>query len=127
MKLKVGLLCLFVNILSIYPLFGAAREYVLDTAHSSVLFEVKHLKFATVSGLFKSWEGQFEYDADKKVITDLVIKFDVDTISTHNDDRDAHLKSTDFFGVRDKRGSLIAKNQYIVFRGEKFVFTKEKL
>lgn len=122
MRQSIWNVCVLILSFGSLVAYGAFKPYKMDTSHSTVQFDVKHLKFATVTGQFKSWEGQFGYDKQKKIIKDLEIKFNVDTITTNNDDRDAHLKSPDFFGVRDKRASLVESNQYIVFKGSKFSF-----
>lgn len=72
-------------------------QWSIDPAHSEVKFKVKHLVISTVTGQFKAVHGTVQ--AAKPDFSDARIQFeaDVDSISTNNEQRDAHLKSPDFF------------------------------
>lgn len=72
-------------------------KWIIDTAHSEVHFKVKHLVISTVTGSFKEFEGEAEATAE--AFTDAKIHFsaDVNSIDTNQEQRDAHLKSADFF------------------------------
>ena len=69
----------------------------IDPVHSEVTFKVKHMVIATVTGQFRQFDGTIE--ASKPDFSDARIQFeaDVTSISTNNDQRDGHLKSSDFF------------------------------
>lgn len=68
----------------------------VDPAHSSVEFEIKHLMIATVRGRFREFEGTIVAAED---IRDSRTFGTVETASvdTNQPDRDAHLRSPDFF------------------------------
>ena len=80
--------------------FSAPSNYKLDWSHSRVGFEVSHLMFSKVIGRFDRYEGSFRYDLKSKVIENVDIKINVDSINTNEAKRDNHLKSPDFFGVK---------------------------
>jgi polyisoprenoid-binding protein YceI len=70
----------------------------VDPAHSSVEFSVKHMGIATVRGRFTKFEGTLEVGptlAESRAYG----KVDVASIDTGEPDRDAHLRSPDFFDV----------------------------
>lgn len=69
----------------------------IDPAHSEVNFKVKHLVVSTVRGQFDDFEATIE--TEKEDFSDAKIEFEAvtDSINTRNSDRDAHLKSPDFF------------------------------
>jgi polyisoprenoid-binding protein YceI len=71
--------------------------WTLDSVHSEVKFKVKHLVISSVVGNFKTFSGKLE--AENPDFSDANISFeaDVNSITTHNDQRDGHLKSADFF------------------------------
>ena len=71
----------------------------LDQAHSTIGFKVKHLMVSTVSGLFTKFSGSIESLDD--TFENAVVHFTADTasLSTHNEMRDGHLASADFFDV----------------------------
>ena len=69
----------------------------IDPTHSEVTFKVKHLVVSTVTGHFDTFNATIE--AEKEDFSDARIAFgaDVNSINTKNEQRDAHLKSPDFF------------------------------
>ncbi len=71
----------------------------VDTMHSEITFKVKHLVISTVTGKFNVFDASLEADGDD--FENAVINFstDIDSIDTGVADRDAHLKSDDFFGA----------------------------
>lgn len=71
----------------------------IDPTHSEVQFKVKHLVISTVTGSFKSYEGQIEADGDTFENAHATFTADIDSITTNNEDRDNHLKSDDFFNA----------------------------
>jgi polyisoprenoid-binding protein YceI len=71
--------------------------YNLDPAHSSAHFSIKHLMISTVRGSFSGLSGSLELDPSSLEATNVDATIDVNTISTGAADRDAHLKSADFF------------------------------
>jgi polyisoprenoid-binding protein YceI len=78
--------------------------WVVDPAHSNVEFAVKHMGIATVRGRFTEFEGTLEVGTDlagSKVFG----KVSVASITTNDEERDAHLRSPDFFDV-DRYGEI---------------------
>src|SRR4030095_9967404 len=71
--------------------------YKIDPTHSEITFKVRHLMITNVTGKFKKFDATSESDRDD--FSDAVVTFeaDVNSITTHNEQRDAHLKSDDFF------------------------------
>jgi polyisoprenoid-binding protein YceI len=88
-----------VNISAIKTVTPVAAKWVVDKAHTNVLFSVSHLVVSDVEGKFKSFDGSME--SDKADFSDAKISFSVDvaSVSTDNDMRDKHLKSDDFFNA----------------------------
>lgn len=72
----------------------------LDPSHSSVDFSVRHLGFSTVRGRFGSFDLDVKTD-DAGVPTYIKSNIDASTITTGSADRDAHLRSADFFDVEN--------------------------
>ena len=72
-------------------------KWVIDSVHSEVGFKVKHLVISNASGKFTVFEGTIE--SAKEDFSDAKIAFsaDIDSIHTGQEQRDAHLKSADFF------------------------------
>jgi polyisoprenoid-binding protein YceI len=72
-------------------------KWTIDPTHSEILFKVKHLMITNVTGSFGVFEGGAETEAED--FTDAKIRFsaNTDSIDTNQAQRDAHLKSADFF------------------------------
>lgn len=77
----------------------ATERWEIDSSHSGIHFSVRHLVIAKVRGQFARWTGTVQVpDGDfGKASVDVVI--DATSIDTSVADRDAHLKSADFFDV----------------------------
>ncbi|MBB4826444.1 polyisoprenoid-binding protein YceI [Sporosarcina luteola] len=76
------------------------KNWTVDSSHSTVGFEVKHMMVSKVRGQFTSYTA----DVAASDLTDLTtasigFTFDVASIDTNSEDRDNHLKSADFFDV----------------------------
>lgn len=73
----------------------------IDPVHSEIKFKVKHLVVSTVTGQFKVFDATVE--SEKTDFSDARISFwaDVNSIDTRNEQRDAHLKSADFFDAEN--------------------------
>ena len=65
--------------------------------HSEIQFKVKHLVIATVTGNFEKFEGSLDVTSDDFSDARASFSADADSINTKVADRDAHLKSADFF------------------------------
>lgn len=76
-------------------------KWTIDTAHSEINFKVKHLVISTVTGKFKSFDATLETESDDFENANIYFEADINSIDTNNDDRDAHLKSDDFFNAEE--------------------------
>ena len=76
-------------------------QAVIDPAHSKVQFKVKHLMISNVSGSFKEFEGNVSMNEDDYSSAKINFSINAASIDTEAADRDAHLKSADFFDVEN--------------------------
>ncbi len=74
---------------------------VIDPAHSRVQFKVKHLMISNVLGSFKEFEGEASMTGDDYSTAKVKFSINVASVDTEAPDRDAHLKSADFFDVEN--------------------------
>ncbi len=76
-------------------------KWVIDPSHSKLAFKVKHLMISNVLGNFKEFEGQV--NTTETDFSSAVIRFSLNaaSIDTEMADRDAHLKSADFFDAEN--------------------------
>lgn len=75
------------------------KTYNIDASHSEVGFKIRHLMITNVTGKFTEFDATLE--SDKEDLSDAKISFEanVNSITTHNEQRDGHLKSDDFFNA----------------------------
>jgi polyisoprenoid-binding protein YceI len=72
--------------------------YVIDRTHSEVLFRVRHL-LSRVGGQFRDFAGTITFDPARPENSRVEVTIKAASIDTAVADRDAHLKSDDFFAV----------------------------
>jgi polyisoprenoid-binding protein YceI len=78
---------------------AAVSTWTIDNAHSLAEFSVKHMMIATVKGRFGSMEGTLHIDEARPERSWVEATIDVGSIDTREPNRDAHLKSDDFFNA----------------------------
>jgi len=78
---------------------AATTTWQLDPSHSSVEFSVKHMMMTTVRGRFKELQATLRGDREHPEEAGVDATIDVSSIDTGVGDRDAHLRSGDFFDV----------------------------
>jgi len=76
---------------------ASVTTWKLDPAHSAAEFKVKHMMISNVKGRFTGLNGTLLEDPADPARSSVVASIDVSSISTHDEQRDAHLKSADFF------------------------------
>src|SRR5579862_803802 len=75
------------------------NTYTIDPNHSTIHFWVRHLMVSKVHGELHGVTGTIAYAPQKPEEAQIEVTIDVHSLSTHNDQRDGHLKSPDFFDV----------------------------
>jgi polyisoprenoid-binding protein YceI len=71
-------------------------RWSLDRNHSAVLFVVRHLGLTNVRGRFDSFDAGLHVGSSLHEV-EVTADIDLSSVDTGNADRDAHLRSTDFF------------------------------
>ena len=69
----------------------------IDTSHSSVGFTVRHLVISKVHGRFSRWSGTLLLDEAQPAASSIEARIETASIDTNEPQRDAHLRSADFF------------------------------
>jgi polyisoprenoid-binding protein YceI len=73
--------------------------YELDPAHSYAHLSVRHMMVANVRGEFSKISGTVKFDPETPANSTAVVTIDASSLSTRDEQRDAHLKSADFLDV----------------------------
>ena len=71
--------------------------WAIDPIHSSISFSVRHLVVSKVRGTFGAFSGAVTVAADGT--PSVTAEIDIASVDTGDDQRDAHLRATDFFDV----------------------------
>jgi polyisoprenoid-binding protein YceI len=95
----------------------ATTTWKLDPAHSAAEFKVKHMMIANVKGQFSALRGTIVLDEADLARSSVEASIDAASITTGNADRDAHLKSADFFDV-EKFPELTFRSTAITRHGD---------
>ncbi len=74
----------------------APATWAIDSAHSEIQFKVKHLVITTVTGSFKEFTGSV-HAGDGFEDADIHFEANTESVTTNSEQRDAHLKGSDFF------------------------------
>lgn len=74
-------------------------KYMLDPSHTRIGFAARHAMVTTVRGSFNEFEGSGYLDAESPANSRLAVTIKAASIDTRNPDRDAHLRSNDFFAM----------------------------
>jgi polyisoprenoid-binding protein YceI len=112
-------LCPYINVQTLIyfyitvKIIAMAISWKIDPAHSEIQFKVKHLMITTVTGYFRNFDLEVETQTeDFSSASRIEFTAEIDSIDTNNAQRDAHLKSADFFDSEN--------NKQIKFVGKEF-------
>jgi polyisoprenoid-binding protein YceI len=78
----------------------APGVFTLDPAHSHVGFSVRHMMIAKVRGRFTGFTGTLTV-AEDPTQSSVEVEVDLASVDTHDEQRDGHLRSPDFFDVEN--------------------------
>lgn len=79
---------------------GAPDRYALDAAHTSATFKIEHLGISWISGRFNDVSGTCAVDKADPANCSFEVAIKATSIDTNNAQRDEHLRSDDFFNVK---------------------------
>src|SRR6202795_3672626 len=81
------------------PQAATTTIWNIDPAHSVAEFKVKHMMISNVKGQFPKVTGTLTLDESDLANSRVEAVIEAASINTRDDQRDAHLKSADFFDV----------------------------
>lgn len=88
-------------------------KWGVDPVHTEITFKVKHLMITTVTGHFNEYTAEVETEGDDfNNVKKIEFAADINSIDTGNEQRNAHLRSADFFDVDN--------NPQLIFKGTKY-------
>ena len=77
-----------------------ADDYTIDAVHSGVSFQISHVGLAYIHGRFDDFSGNFTIDTSDPTKSAFSLSIKSESVDTNNSKRDDHLRSPDFFNVK---------------------------
>ena len=77
----------------------AQSKWNIDLSHSGVNFSIRHMVVSKVRGRFAKFTGALNFDDEDIARSVVEATIDASSIDTGVEQRDAHLRSADFFDV----------------------------
>jgi polyisoprenoid-binding protein YceI len=74
-------------------------RYELDPEHLTIAFLVEHIGYAKVLGQFLTASGGYTFDEATGALSAVRVVVETDSVATHHDARDQHLRSRDFLNA----------------------------
>ena len=87
-------------------------KWAIDPFHSEIAFKVKHLMITNVKGVFREFDASIYTTGDDFMTAEIDCWINPASVDTGNADRDAHLKSADFFDVENHKEINFTANTY---------------
>ncbi len=76
-------------------------DYTLDPSHTRIGFSARHAMVTKVRGNFEDFEGSAHVDTLAPANSSVKVVIQAASVTTHNEQRDGHLKTPDFFDVEN--------------------------
>jgi len=95
--------------------------WTLDASHTEIGFTVRHL-MSKVRGTFETFEGTI-VSADDITASTVTVSVDLASVNTGTADRDAHLRSGDFFNAEENPKMTFTSTGVVAKGGNDFVVT----
>ena len=89
-----------VTLLVVPPATFAADFYKIDPEHTSVIFSAAHTGLSYTYGMFRDVSGQYQIDKANPSNSRFQMVIRADSLDTNVAERDTHLRSADFFDVK---------------------------
>lgn len=102
---------------------SATGTYTLDTAHTRIGFTARHAMVTKVRGSFNEFTGGGYFDVENPSNSNLQLTIQATSIDTRNADRDAHLRSNDFFDMEKFPEITFASTDFKAVDAENFQVT----
>lgn len=90
----------FIACLALAPAVNVANaepaNFEVDDEHFSMMFEIMHVGYAPVMGMFRKVEGEFVYDDETQELVSGELTFKSKSVFTNHEKRDNHVTGKDF-------------------------------
>jgi polyisoprenoid-binding protein YceI len=101
----------------------ALSAWNIDPSHSAIAFSVRHMVVSKTRGRFTRWSGQLRFDAANPAASTVEVSIDPASLDTADAQRDAHLRSPDFFDVEKYPSASFRSTKVEVAAGDRYRVT----
>lgn len=98
----------------------AVEEFSIQSTHSTISFLARHLLVSKVRGQFSKWTGKLALDLDDPGQSAVTAEIDVASLDTQAGDRDAQLRSADFFDVENYPTATFRSTRFEKVSGSRY-------
>lgn len=95
----------------------AISTWNIDPTHSVVEFKVKHMMISNVKGHFTAVTGTLSLNEADLTQSSVEAEIEITSIHTRDENRDAHLKSAEFFDV-EQFPKMLLKSTHIAVKSD---------
>ena len=100
------------GVLGVAPAWAEPRSYTIDPDHFAIGFQVDHIGYADIIGMFLKASGRFEYDEAARTLKSGRVVVAADSVFSNHEARDRHVRDRDFLDAK--------KHPEIVFEATAF-------
>jgi polyisoprenoid-binding protein YceI len=93
-------ICLLAATLCVTRPAHSADVYKIDPRHTSIIFSIGHAELSYTYGMFRVARGNYVIDKQNQSNTRFQLEIDAASLFTNDEERDNHLRSPDFFNVK---------------------------
>jgi polyisoprenoid-binding protein YceI len=87
-------------------------SWTIDPSHSEITFNVRHMMITNVRGRMERFTGMIDFDEENPALSTVDVQIEAASVNTRDAQRDAHLRSADFFNA-DTYPYLTFKSQRV--------------
>lgn len=85
-------------------------KWEFDPTHTEIAFKVKHMMITNVKGIFTEYNGSIYTTGDDFNTVEIDFWIDPASLETNTEQRNAHLKSADFFDIEHHKEITFTSN-----------------
>ena len=100
----------------------APGDWVFDPAHTNIMFVARYAMLTKVRGRFNTFDGVIHV-TEKPEHSSVEVRIDASSISTDNEQRDAHLRSGDFLDLENEPDLTFRSTRVGGVEGSRFHLT----
>src|SRR3954471_15322584 len=98
----------------------AVETWQIDPSHSAIGFSVRHMVVSKTRGRFTRWSRQIAFDPEGPPGLQVDVTLDPASLDTADTQRDAHLRSADFFDVEKYPTATFKSTKVADLGGDKY-------